>query len=1404
MANYNTYIELSPHYESVVDLDAEERNPNLWQEYIVHEDMKTAVEKICQSIKEETKDARRSFWIHGAYGTGKSYAAIVLKHLFEDSVQNITEFMSRKNLLIPYRNQFVAIREKGEFLVVWKSGCTGIKTGIHLMMEMEMAIREKLRHKYSDKAYYGNKSLVASVKDIINDNSINWENVFLDPVFGLSDEYASFDELRSEIMENDLIATDMIAKIIVEKGWGLFKSVDQFKDWIKDVISGNHLSETGIMFIWDEFTRFLRDCGDDNVLRQLSEYCKQQPFYMCLIVHRDPSWIDKMGAETYQHILHRYHEFEFHISESAAYELIGDSILVRTGIGDQWGNIKQQLMKSINKNVADFDNLEMGNKQDRLAQLCPLHPMTLTMLAIVAQSFGASQRTLFRFMKDSSEAAQHVGFIHYINNFGPDDWRWLTPDFLWDYFFTRESDVKEFSAEARRCYQHFVNKKELVNSDEIALHIFKAVILLLAVMSTSKTTHLYSKANGGRVSATKRCLYLCFAGQLTEADIDKYLDIFEENGVIQLDKKANGDARLELPFKENVDTFNVRLELTQRKYTRNEVFKKDGFFSKVLEEIMLDSTDATYRRMRIVTCSAETNSLKNRLEELRVELKKHPYKIGLLVVVPSEEKQYMSMQEKLKEIAVVDDTQRLVVCMVKETLSDYALDRWHQAITRKELAKEEGLSGNAAQYDTEAATISGGWAASAAEGQMVAFFKDNIYSALHGRDDLARRIKERVIFSLFSAAPERVVKTNTAFRPAQENAAATGITLTLVKNNSQMENILTGFKTAKVVDAKTIAELEKCDATDGSKAVAQLATFVNQKLSQGSKVKLDQLWQELQGPPFGYYDCLACAGIMGVVFRFYVNGQFNWIDNANNPNPLTAQNLATMITNMCKDKVINNTLSSGSEIWLKYRDYAIRIFSLNDQEAASEEQARKFMREKIIHAGVPFWALKYMGEDKFGGVESKTIACKVIDNISTFISVPESAEEAMDNVINLFTGRGQLRKTITDAFSSAPERYGAFTTFVIQSCPPMKDLIEKIGITSSDLFDSIKEMMQQAIYSWSEEQVISKLDELIYEFEVIFILNEALSVSRKNLFTLQKDLKNCFDSMKVPGRIIENFDKPWVDALRIIFDICKGGLSGHSIEDKKRNLEVLKRYARDAWQYVNSSKLLLDEYMKQKGIECTEKELDEIFENLKTAAYDSPEVLFTSALQLQIDKIAYARNKGELQQAWKKYSGTESVSSWCKKYATPIQWVVPKNELHHFRTLKHVQDSQSVDRIQLNDTLAFFQNEQLSYLQDVVRIRKCFFARVEDEYHDVFSENMELLLSQIRMKFGIDVYGWEYRAHEISNVIKDFGKEKMKERYLQDAQDKVKKMNEAALRSRVSALLIEHPELCRIFIDEEE
>ena len=409
----------------------------------------------------------------------------------------------------------------------------------------------------------------------------------------------------------------------------------------------------------------------------------------------------------------------------------------------------------------------------------------------------------------------------------------------------------------------------------------------------------------------------------------------------------------------------------------------------------------------------------------------------------------------------------------------------------------------------------------------------------------------------------------------------------------------------------------------------------------------------------------------------------------------------------------------------------------------------------------------------------------------------------MDNVINLFTGRGQLRKTIMDSFANAPERYNAFRTFVITACPPFDDLTIKIGLSPSDLFDRIKEVMQDSIYSWTEDQVKEKLTELTFEYELIATLNDALTVSRKNLYLIQQDLKNCFDNMKVPGRIVESYGLPWIAALKVLFSISKGDFSKRSIEEKSGDLDILKRYAKEAWQHVNSSKLLLEEYIKHKGIECTVQETGAIYDSLKSHPYDSPEVVFTSAFDQQIAKIAFIRNKQELLNIWRLNSGTPHLTEWCKKYTTPIQWVVDRKHQSHFRVLKNAQDNQPLDNTSLTNAIDFFRNHAMNYLNDATHIQNCFFAQIGEDYRDMFLQHRNVLLAKIMLTFGADVYGWEYRANEISTVVKQFVKDKMKEQHLQAAQDKVRKMNEATLRSKVSMLLEEHPELCSNFISEE-
>lgn len=1396
MAKYNTYIELSPHYESVVDIDSESRHPDMWQEYIVHEDMKEAIEKICDSMKYEDVDKRRSFWIHGAYGTGKSYAAIVLKHLFEDNTDSIRRFMS-KQMLIPYRERFLSVREKGEFLVIWKSQATDIKSGIQLMMTMEDAIRKKLKEKHGDSAYYGKKSLVAAAKEAVNDSSINWEDLFTNSAYALHEEYGSVADFREEVAAGDLKAANIVARIYRDKGWGFFTSLQMFKDWVTDVIEGNHLQDTGIIFIWDEFTSYLRNNPTDDVLQPLSEFCKEQPFFMFLIVHKAPGWVSQIGEEVYEQIVHRYHSLDFHVSESAAYELIGSSILTRAGMDEQWKAEKDKLMKSISKNIADFDNLDMSSSKERLRQLCPLHPMTLSLLAIVAQNFGASQRTLFRFMKDTKESEEKVGFIYYINNYGPDDWRWLTPDFLWDYFFTRESDIRSFSAEAKSAYQHFMVKREYI-SDEYHMHVFKAAMLLIAVMSSGTINNLYSQATQRKVSATKSTLAKCFAGQLSIEDIEGYLFDLEQIGVLRLDAMTNGDMRLQIPYTGNADVFNIRKEMLVKKYTRYELFKKSGYFSKSMEAKIWDKTSASYNRMVIAVCDSGTISVNARFGEVQAELKRYPYKFGILAIAISESSQFAAMQEKVKALAAQDETGRMAIYLLRSPITDDHLDRWYNAMTHSELAGEERKSGDSERYADEARTIVEEWSAAAVDDQLMVVCGDKVYPSEFGASYFAAKLERDIIFgSIFTAAPEHVVSTNTAFKKIKESTALAG-----VRRNSpdaQVGNIVNGLKQAGVWDVEGLEALSRCEGKNGTLAIAKTANLILQRFSQGTQIKLDAFWQELQEAPYGYYNNMACGYILGFLLRYYVNREFSWNRGDNNPWPLTEQTLATMIVSLCKEEVVNNYLSPGSEVWRKFKPYVQKVFRLQENEVVNETEARKYMSKQCTErAGAPFWVLKYLPEEKFGGAAAKQTADEIVELFCDFLSGNGDQEQVMGNITVKFTGNGPLRKTLSTLYFDQNTVYAAFSTFILQQCPELQELKKVIGITNQDLFDAIHRMMQSQVSTWTETQVEEKLSELGIEYRTVAILNDALNVKKKSIQRLSKEIANKFDHMKVPGTVIEKLGYPWIPALQAMRVISITQWSKIELSVRESYTDLLRADAQKAWGAVSSSKPLLQRYMELHGHNCTEEELDSIYQSLKMVSYHSPAVDFDNRIEDQLNKVAYNRNKVRIQTLWKEQSGFDSITLWCSNYAVPIQWVVSDEVLPHITVLKTVQDGKIADQTALHNATQFFETHTISALQDKAYIENCFISQIGQSYRNAYESYKAILVSRLKTnaKLTADVYSWVNKVGEIRKTIDLF----LRDKFCAEAKKKVKSMPEAQLREKVVQLLDENPDLYGLFI----
>ncbi len=96
-----------------------------WSNFIPNVQFNEILSKVIGSVSNKVIDEHRSFWLEGTYGTGKSHAAAVIKHLLCDPVSEIEEYVNQEFAnpeLAILRQSLWDLREKTRLLPVTMIG----------------------------------------------------------------------------------------------------------------------------------------------------------------------------------------------------------------------------------------------------------------------------------------------------------------------------------------------------------------------------------------------------------------------------------------------------------------------------------------------------------------------------------------------------------------------------------------------------------------------------------------------------------------------------------------------------------------------------------------------------------------------------------------------------------------------------------------------------------------------------------------------------------------------------------------------------------------------------------------------------------------------------------------------------------------------------------------------------------------------------------------------------------------------------------------------------------------------------------------------------------------------------------------------------------------------------------
>lgn len=1409
MARYSDYIELSPGYESVVDTSIESRDKGFWQKYIVNDDMVSAVDKITTSLRREADDRIRHFWLSGTYGTGKTYSSIVIKHLLEDDFEAVENFLKGNNLFADVRDRFLSVRKSGSYLVIWKSGeAQKLDTSDKFLMELEASVLKALEEKGFKS---GNSvALIEPVKLCMTKWRTSLRELYDKGVFSeYLAEYNGFDEFYDKVQMGDVDACSIAAEILRSQGQSLAIGKETFKTWIKEIFEQNpELERTGIFIVWDEFTDYIRKGYDMELLQDLSEFAKTVPFYILYVIHQYPTMTTSLDQELLKKINARFHNITISLSDKTTNLLIGETINVRPGKEQAWVDCKKKLSESIKSQMGEFLP-DIDSEPADLEAMYPIHPMTVALISKVAGNFVAANRSIFRFMKDEEAEKYGVGFRYFIYNNSPTDWKWVTPDFLWDYFFlartgdamNRESSA--YSEECMRCYEQNFTK---IN-DPQGLRVFKCCMILRATLGSG--LRLRRTGASIRLNTTLKTLAQCFCGQISEKAIAEYLEGFSQNGILSV-AQDHGDLRFDIPYAGTNGEFSAELDKLLKLHTMTSLVDEKGPVGSKLKESFLPDTNVVSKRLVLSPCYAQTTVLNSHLNLLLESLGREPHKFGVFLIVASTEDELERAGAWVaKEATEADDTrrERLVIVLMKTLLPNEERKQLLESMAKANLARRSGNSTAAKSEEQSAETLIAKWVTRASAKELAVYYQSTLPSRAFGNASFVSKV-EQLVFAKFPYAPETVCRVKTLYRTSNINSIRFGLwhlsnATKQASNpahnafNTQYQNIVDILSAAGIWKNETFEEMiaDEANYSKPGRSVLELCKYIDRELKNNTAVSLQDLWSTLQNK-FGYYNNMVCSYLLGFAFRFYRESPYSWWDGAN-AHAFSDDTIVSMIEAMCNGRnIAGQRISIGNKQEKRFRDQTAMIFGLTEKESGNEDQCRKNLHARVTQRGYPIWTLKYFPDEAYDG--QKAIVSKIIDAYERFSGNIGSQQALMEQVVEDFRGPSGklLQRWLKEAYANVAQLNEGMKNFIAIKSPETAHACEEYGFTVNEMFIMLRNVLQEEIYQWKIEEVAERLDLLGLDIKLVGVVNAAMNGEAKTVERVREDLARVFSAIRVPVCIFEKENVEWMPTLKAAIAISINSWSGYRPDEKRKIIALFERDLSQVLEVVRAPQEILSRFFNDCiGVHLSVEEQEQILSHLHPDTYQQREENFRVSIQRELSKLEYNKLRVAICNRWKEVSGAETVRAWTEANGIPVMWLYPNDE-DVFNTVMMLDREMRCDKGKMEEVREDLQSKDFSALKNPDKVNACFLAQVSTTSSRPILEGHEDELKAFFRKFS-KISVWQYRDNipMLQRLTQKFIRISLQDSVVKKVENKLKEMNEMELRETIQKVLQNNSDL---------
>lgn len=988
---YSDFISLSSDFLPVVKVDEEMQD--YWKRFIPTSTFEKLLQRTLTAFSTNVKHERKSLWVRGTYGTGKSHAISVIKHLLCDEkniIANYLEQIHNPNLKEQLKN-----RKKKLFPVVIRSTFDGkIKDIDSFNLVLEKRIKEELtkineplavKSDFEQAIAYFTTNIALNIDTIIAENS-ELRNC------NISNKDDIIKKLKAEDVNFFLILEKVLSKYKVQL------SNQNISLWLKDAITEikNKKIADGLLILWDEFPDIIeRVQGSLGHIQSIAEITFEHDFYLFLC---GPQINEARATEEQRKKTDdRFYIMPFGMEAITTYNIMSAAIKKN----DENSYIEFSTPKMNNfENLMNYltDNNPQAKKD--IQNLFPLHPYSTFLCSAIADQIGSSNRSVFEFLYDKDK-----GFQYFLNDETAfDEQRLITADFLWNYF------LEEFINDTRKYAVVIANynaHKTKVGDKGIDYEkVFKGILLLNAMRYAMGSKSSESQ----KILPSSQNIKYLFEGETFKTSLDEILEYFHQSSIIRRDPSDNFlIASSSLPLEE----INRERDKAAAMYS-TDIIKIIDFDTQNKDEIKKEifGTDLVREaKFSFLACSYNDSYIRNLTYST---FKDTSYTLNIALFFSMNNVEKVMFLERMSALSVTDVYKNVIFVVFEEVFDSNGSqkrDFIEYIASACAAVKYPNYREQATADNKNANKIITNWITRLKQGAATVFFRGDKNTVNTSGFTVAKYINTSINYKIFSnaidAMPSMCNTPSPQFWGLKKHPTAVEIML-FAKDRDEAKNKFS------ITLARKLLEDEKGDwiveqnlkfkptAPQNHPFIliqAKVDELLTKFKKQNTIFNIGAELLPLTKPPFGLYKNMPSMAVLAFTMRQYVNIL------TDNSVPIDNTNMRDKVVEIIKywEKGGNESklrVRFGSEEERKLKDILIKIFNMDTLKDAPELTSLINVRWGVIAfctqiAKLPLWCLKYSKS------VTKPDLLTLIDNLSLLIKDDTIKGELVTSTLHL-------------------------------------------------------------------------------------------------------------------------------------------------------------------------------------------------------------------------------------------------------------------------------------------------------------------------------------------------------------------------------------------------------------------